>query len=387
MINLLINSKKPAGHSYFRKKTHIVYGLLMLVLISCGQSTEPDEGLLTYRTADGSRKAVKSEKDWETKRLQILDSLQLVMGKLPESNNLPPLDIKYRDSLQTETYTRYSIRFTPAANEDVTAYLYVPHGGEIGKKNPAMLVLHGTGALGKRLVDGESPRHNRAQAKELAERGYVVIAPDYPSMGEQQDYDFDNDRYESGTMKAIFNHMRCVDLLTAREEVDPERIGVLGHSLGGHNAMFVGAFDTRLKVMVSSCGWTMLDYYDRGEEVNKRYGGRLGPFAQKLYMPLFRTKYNLDGDRIPFDFDEIIASFAPRAFFSNSPLRDSNFDVEGVKVGMANAAEVYRFLDAEDKLQVRYPDAEHDWPVQTREEAYRFVDGILDHTPRRLLVE
>src|SRR5690606_23740447 len=116
--------------------------------------------------------------------------------------------------------------------------------------------------LGKRLVDGESLKNNRAQAKELAQRGYVVIAPDYPSMGEQEDYDFDNDRYSSATMKAIFNHMRCVDLLETLDFVDANRIGVLGHSLGGHNSMFVGAFDTRLKVIVSSCGWTPMDYYN-----------------------------------------------------------------------------------------------------------------------------
>jgi cephalosporin-C deacetylase-like acetyl esterase len=44
-------------------------------------------------------------------------------------------------------------------------------------------------------------------------------------------------------MKGIFNHMRAVDLLCSRPEVDPKRIGAIGHSLGGHNAMFVGLFD------------------------------------------------------------------------------------------------------------------------------------------------
>ncbi len=366
------------------------YGLFVLVILSCTgckQSPPVGDKLLAYVDSKGELQEVKSEHDWEVKRQQVLDSLELVMGELPSTTGLPPLDIQYSDSLKTDAYVRYTISFTPVENEDVSAYLYVPVPKELGKKNPAMLVLHGTGALGKRLVDGESPSHNRAQAKELAERGYVVIAPDYPSMGEQKDYDFDNDRYESGTMKAIFNHMRCVDLLSAREDVDPERIGVLGHSLGGHNSMFVGAFDTRLKVIVSSCGWTMLDYYNRGEAVNKRYGGRLGPFAQKLYMPLFQTRYQLDGDRIPFDFDEIIATLAPRAFFSNSPIKDSNFDVEGVKVGMANAQKVYHFLNVDDKLQVRYPDAEHDFPVETREEAYQFVDKILQHIPSTHLVD
>lgn len=76
-----------------------------------------------------------------------------------------------------------------------------------------------------------------------------------------------------------------------------------------------------------------MDYYDRGEEVSKKYGGRLGPWAKDLYMPLLRDKYNLDAEKIPFDFDEIIAALAPRAFFSNSPVNDANFNVEGVRKG------------------------------------------------------
>src|SRR5690606_31858915 len=157
----------------------------------------------------------------------------------------------------------YTIRFVPAEGEEVSSYLFIPVQIEINKRLPAMLVLHGTNIpFGKGAVDGKGNRPHRIMAKELAEREYVVIASDYPSMGEQAGYNFDTDRYASGTMKGIFNHIRCVDLLIQREDVDPERIGVIGHSLGGHNSMFVGAFDTRLKVIVSSCGWTILDYYN-----------------------------------------------------------------------------------------------------------------------------
>ena len=105
--------------------------------------------------------------------------------------------------------------------------------------------MHPTGAQGKRIVAGAKP--NRQYATELAERGYVVLAPDYPSFGDLKDYDFSADAYISGTMKGIVNHMRCVDYLISRREVDGKRIGVIGHSLGGHNALFVAAFDKRLK--------------------------------------------------------------------------------------------------------------------------------------------
>jgi predicted dienelactone hydrolase len=247
-----------------------------------------------------------------------------------------------------------------------------------------MLVLHGTDPLGKRTVDGEGTRANRAVARELAQRGYIVMAPDYPGFGDLKDYDFDHDRYESGTMKGIFNHIRCIDLLQARRDVDGEHIGVIGHSLGGHNAMFVAAFDNRLKVAVSSCGWTLMDYYNIGEETSAKYGGRLGPWAQKVYMPLLIDKYKLDGKKIPFDFDEVISAIAPRAFFSVSPLKDNNFDVNGVREGIALAAIRFRSLGVEDKLQVRYPDAAHDFPVESRLEAYGFIDKILKHSPAKI---
>jgi hypothetical protein len=101
-------------------------------------------------------------------------------------------------------------------------------------------------------------------------------------------------------------------------------------------------------------------------------------------MPLLRDKYNLDGEKIPFDFDEVISAIAPRAFFSVSPLKDANFDVKGVVEGIEKAGKVYRALGAENMLQVRYPDAGHDFPVESRQEAYGFIDKIFGFTPNNV---
>jgi acetyl esterase/lipase len=309
----------------------------------------------------------------------VRDSLEAVMGPLPCLLNLPPMNIQYMDSIKTTDYTRYTIRFTVAENEDIPAYLYLPACNR-QDKYPAMLVLHSTGNLGKGIVDGQGDLPDRALAKELAERGYVVIAPDYPGFGDLEDYDFENDRYESGTMKGIVNHIRCVDLLQNLDQVDPDRIGVIGHSLGGHNAIFVAAFDPRLKVVVSSCGWTQFEYYDIGPS-SERYGGKLGPWAQDKYMPLFRTKYQLDPNKIPFNFHEIIAFIAPRLFISNSPLHDKNFDVEGVRAGIRKASVVYESLGVKENLKVFYPNAGHDFPLDIRNEIYELIDRKLKHIP------
>jgi len=114
-------------------------------------------------------------------------------------------------------------------------------------------------------------------------------------------------------------------------ETGQEQVFWIGHSLGGHNAMFVAVFDPRLKVIVSSCGWTPFHDY---------YGGKIAGRTSDRYMPRLKTEYGLDPDRVPFDFYEVVAALAPRPFFSSSPLRDSNFDVEGVKKAVAEARKV-----------------------------------------------
>jgi hypothetical protein len=354
----------------------VILGIL-LVVMSCSEDTQLPEPpitsqLLSYTDAKGQQRAVQTVTDWEIKRTQLLDSMQAVMGPLPSFRNLPPLDIQYRDSLKEKNYTRYLINFTVAENEIVPAYLYIPASKEPDRKFPAMLALHQTRDWGKDDCDGGYTK-NMGYAKELAHRGYIVLSPDYPPFGELKDYDFKTDRYLSGTMKGVFNHIRGVDMLQTLPNINSECIGVIGHSLGGHNAMFAAAFDTRLKIVVASCGWTEFEFYVAD--------GRMKEWAQECYMPLFRDKYQLDGDRLPFNFHEVVALFAPRYFYSNSPVNDDDFHMEGVKAGIDSVKEVYRFLHAEENLLVRYPMVGHDFPPASRQEVYRLIDKIFNHQP------
>jgi dipeptidyl aminopeptidase/acylaminoacyl peptidase len=192
------------------------------------ESTSQQSELLTFLDGNGHIIPVSTKTEWNQKRLQILDDMQEGMGELPEREELRGFDLHFTDSMKGNNYKRYSIHFLVAENERVTAYLYIPDNIGKGKRIPAMLALHDS--LGKGSVDGQGVNQNLGYAKELAQRGYIVIVPDYPGFGESQVYDFEHDRYQSGTMKGIFNHMRCVDLLQSMLEVDAERIGVIGHS-------------------------------------------------------------------------------------------------------------------------------------------------------------
>ena len=235
---------------------------------------------------------------------------------------------------------------------------------------PAILCLHQTINIGKEEPAGLGTNRDLQYALELARRGYVTLAPDYPSFGEYAEKFDPQAGYVSGTMRAIYDNMRAIDLLQSLPEVDPERIGCIGHSLGGHNTMFTAVFDRRVKALVSNCGFTRFHKY---------YGGKLAGWTSPRYMPLIATRYGNDPNRVPFDFTEIVACFAPRAFLASSPLHDENFDVSGVRDVIAAARPIYALYGHPENLQANYPDAKHSFPPAAREVAYRFLDRHLKH--------
>ncbi len=315
----------------------------------------------------GNLRKVEDQAGWEKRRSAILEGIQEAMGSLPEMGAFPPLDPVVEESVREESYTRRKLTLRVEEGDRLSCYLLLPD--DLDGRVPAILALHPTHPMGKGDTAGLSGRDNRNYGQELVRLGFVVLVPDYPSFGDEAEYDFSKDNYVSGSMKGIVNHIRCVDYLQSLPCVDPDKIGVIGHSLGGHNAMFVAVFDQRIKVIVSSCGWTPFwDYYQ----------GKIEGWTSDRYMPLLKDKYNLDPALVPFDFYGLVAALAPRPFFSVSPLRDSNFEVNGVRKAVAEARKVYELLGARENLRVEYPDSEHDFVPAMREEAYRFLAKWLD---------
>lgn len=321
-----------------------------------------------FADEQGNLQPITNVKDWEIRRGDVLRSMQLVMGELPDRSKLGKVDYQVIDEVRLENgIKRLTIRFRTEEEDIVPALLLLPKRAE-GKKAPAILALHQTIPIGKQEPAGMGGSTNLHYGKELAERGYVVLIPDYPSFGDYA-YDFSKHRqWMSGSLKAIWNNMRAVDLLQQLDEVDPQRLGVIGHSLGGHNSIFTAVFDQRLKVVVTSCGFTRFHKY---------YGGNLKGWTSDRYMPIISQQYGNDPNRVPFDFPELLAAIAPRAFFTNSPTHDDNFDCDGVRETIAEAAFVYGLYNAADNLVAKYPDSAHDFPPATRREAYDFIDTHL----------
>ena len=323
------------------------------------------QDLTYYRDRQGQRHAIQNPADWEIRRQQIVDNLQLVTGKLPGVTWRVPLDVKTVEEAKIGKLVRRKITFQSDPDDRVAAWLFLPEGAAEANKRPAVLCLQQTTGAGKDEPAGLSGDPSLHYALHLAERGYVTLAPDYPSFGEHA-YDFAPEHgYVSGTMKAVWDSIRAVDVLCALPEVDADRIGSIGHSLGGHNTMLTAVFEPRIKVLVSSCGFCRF----HKDDVPSWTGPR--------YMPRIASVYGNSADKLPFDFTELVGSYAPRPFLACAPKKDGDFDYTGVEDSIRSAKAVYKLFGKEDYLQAYYPDAGHSFPADARELAYRFLDQHL----------
>jgi dienelactone hydrolase len=324
--------------------------------------------LLFYLDDGGERREVRDAVGWQRRRAHIMHWIEQVTGPLPERDGSAPPDPVITARETTTTFVRHRLIYrTDSSPFPVAAHLLVPKGA--AHPLPAVLCLHQTTAIGKDEPAGLGGDPDLHLARELAERGYVTLAPDYPSFGESG-FDFDPAwGYASGIMKSVWDNRRAVDVLVGLDEVDAGRIGVIGHSLGGHGALFTAAFDERLRAVVSSCGFTTFARYR---------GGDLRPWSQPLYMPRIATRYDNDASQVPFDFGELIGVLAPRPLLAIAPLHDYNFDVEGAQRAVASARSVYALLGATENLEADHPVCGHVFPDSARQQAYGFLDRWLN---------
>lgn len=346
-------------------------------VLSAGQfetNRLPHDNLLLFHQSHGHITPVKSRSDWKKRRAEILAGMQAVMGSLPQAIKRCSLNVEIGEELDCGTYLRRSITYLSEPGSRVPAFLLIPKSVlSSHRKTEAILALHPTDMeYGRRVVVEPLRSHYRAYAADLAARGYVVLAPAYPLMADYQP-DLKTLGYASGTMKAVWDNIRGLDLLDSLPFVRKGRFGVIGHSLGGHNAIFTAVFDDRIQAIVSSCGFdSFTDYMD----------GKIDGWTSSRYMPRL-LDYRNRLDEIPFNFPELVGALAPRPIFINAPLHDSNFKWRSVDRIILAARPIYQLFGAQQNLQVLHPDTTHDFPLAVREEAYGFLDRVLKHTQFR----
>src|SRR5687767_1049677 len=189
---------------------------------------------------------------WELRRAELARQWADILGPLPES---PPLEQQLLLSEDGGDHLRLLIRYRNEGDTFNDAYLLLP---KKEGKLPGTVVLHPTDDQTIRGPVGLANRETNHHALHLVRRGYVCVAPkNFLWENEGQTWQEAADelkkarRFRTGMARMVFDAMRAVDLLVDWPQVDHDRVGAIGHSLGGKEVLYLAAFDPRIRATIS----------------------------------------------------------------------------------------------------------------------------------------
>ncbi len=307
---------------------------------------------------------------------------------------------------ETDDYVGEKIEFNTTPRFRVPAYVLSPkrHSG----RRPAVIDLHchaGVFVFGKEkvmpvptphpaLVDlQEQVYEGRSTSEELVKRGFVVISIDRFYFGERRTlFDDANSlgmdlakytkdeireanrrsaRGEATLAKSLFwagstwngiahwDDKRTIDYLITREDVDSNRIGCLGISMGGDRANFLCAIDDRIQCAVS-VGWmaTLKDLI-------------------RSHIDTHSFSHFLPGLTRFLDLPDVIGAMAPKPLLVQQCTRDGLYTLESMKKAVEKIGKIYSWAEAADHYQGTFYDTPHRFTREMQEDAFEWFEERL----------
>ncbi len=323
-----------------------------------------------------------------------------------------PLNPRVLETVAKEGFTRYRVRYSVTADRETEAFLLIPDG--LTQPAPAVVAIHDHGGFyffGKeKITETENPPGiltrfiersygGRTYADELARRGFVVLVPDGFYFGSQRidagevSERFARDLRESEAnatqddsihrfnrfasshetlmAKTIFTagatwpgilfqgDRASVDYLLTRPEVDGERIGCIGLSIGGFRSAHLAGLDPRIKASVVA-GW-MTSY-------GSLLKNHLRSHTWMIYVP---------GQLQYLDLPDVASLNAPRPLMVINCLQDRLFTLEGMRAAETKLASIYDKMEARDRFLCRYYDVPHSLNVEMQDDAIDWLSRWL----------
>ncbi len=306
-------------------------------------------------------------------------SLVTRLGHFPEHLPLAPtFGAQSDDGIYIRTRVTYKVEL----DEYVPAWLLTPKEAVPEGGWPAILAIHQHGGqydLGKSELVGLSGDPQYAYGRELCQRGYMVLCPDMLCFEERRPTEeersrnggrldgFGYERFEftkrlvngSCLQTKYLHDLSCaLDLLTSLPNVNSTRLGVIGHSLGGQETLWLTWYDPRVTAAVSSCGFSLLRTILR-DGINHNFA---------LYVP----------DMLAVgDIDALVAELAPRPFLLTAGENDSIFPIDGVHSVVEHAHQAYVQQNVPDRFRAIIFSGGHSFPAEVKAQAYAFLDRWL----------
>lgn len=214
--------------------------------------------------------------------------------------------------VEEDGYRRLRIHYLSEEGDPIPAFLLLPDGeGPFG----ALLVHHQHNSqrhFGKSEVCGLVGDPLQAFGPALAKQKMIVLAPDSICFEDRRRNRAGTEADEAADIGQHFNEMcyrllrgdtlmrkvlsdsaQAISLLCAHELVDPERVGIFGHSYGGNTVLFHGALDERIRFACAS-GAACTYQYKMTHQVGIEMAEVIPGFA------------------IHFDIPDLVACFATR---------------------------------------------------------------------------
>lgn len=308
------------------------------------------------RDSEFTRAALWSEADatsvqaWQKSTRRYRDLLwDEVIGRFPPPSL--PVNPRSRQVYDEPRYRGYEVVLD--VWPDVFAYgiLLLPKDLELGERRPVVVCQHGLEGRPQDLANPrvENPAYNQYGCR-LAERGFVVYAPQNPYIGDDRFRVLQ--RKANPLAKSLFSlivrqHERTLEWLSSLPFVDPERIAFYGLSYGGKTAMRVPALLEQYCLSICSA--------DYNEWVWKNVSNRY------VYSYLFTGEYEIFEWNLgnTFNYAEMSWLICPRPFMVERGHHDGVAPDEWVAYEYARTYRRYVLLGIGDRTRIEWFDGPH----------------------------
>lgn len=291
----------------------------------------------------------ESKADWQAWRQEALPRLLSLLGEFPDAVDAMP-EIEY--SVEEDGIIRERVALDTEEHMSVPAIVLRPRDMKPDGSNAAIVCSHGHGHFGKDVVAGirrtqamvdQINTMNYDYAYRMAKEGFLTIAPDLRNFGERcgREYpgkDRCNVNFIIGAMGGIYTLTGniwdikcCIDYIQTRPEVNPERIGMMGLSLGGTMTAFTTAVEPRIKA-ADIMGYVN-PWYDFGVTDANFCGSQIVPGIYRY-----------------FDVADIAGLIAPRPLLVEMGAYDQCFAIGDLQRGYRQVERIYQAAGARDLL-------------------------------------
>ena len=339
---------------------------------------------LTYPLAWGNSD-IKDFGEWKS----------VAKAKVLECMMTPPMksagyDMQVIGEERRDGYTARKILFNVNAYSRILAYLLVPDGkGPF----PAVNMLHDHGGhlfIGKekmvRPFDVDTAVVNDADrwveklydgqyaGDYFARNGYVVFSADAPMWGERgREEGVDRSKYDiiCGNMMMLgrdlsafmtYDDISGTDFLASLPQVDKDRIGCMGCSMGAYRAWMLAALSDKISAAASICWMTTTDVQMSVKDKKREYGG----FANCI--PALRQW---------LDYPHIASLACPKPMLFINGTRDHLFPIDGTRSAFNIMRDVWRSQKVDSELETELWDVPHSCGKALQQRVLEFFDKKL----------